>query len=389
MTGTAEPLARAAEGTPLYVHFPFCAAKCHYCDFFSVPDEGHDVGSMVEALLAEAEARAPWRPRTVFLGGGTPSLLDPAQLTRLLDRLDALTDMRSSAVEITAECNPESLDEDKARVLMDLGVGRLSIGLQSLREETLERFGRVHSVAAGLSAVEAVRRAGVPAWSVDMIYAAPHQTPDEWRTDLARILDLGPAHLSAYNLTYEEGTRFHTLLRQGDLARLPDDVELAMFHATRELCADAGLAGYEISNYAAPGAECAHNQNYWANGPYVGIGPSAASKVGHARGSNVRSVSLYREAVAAGRSTLASREELEPLARLGETWWLGLRRASGVDPGEARETAGISPGVEDPALETARRMGREGLLERSGSRWRLTTRGLDVADGVAAEFLSV
>ena len=382
-----EPLPAAPEGTPLYVHFPYCAAKCHYCDFFSVPDEGHDVDAMVDALLAEAEARAPRAPRTVFLGGGTPSLLSGAQLARLVDGLDARTGFRASAVEVTAECNPESLDEDKARLLLGLGVERLSIGLQSLRAETLQRFGRVHSVEGGLAAVEAVRRAGVPAWSVDLIYAAPGQSVEEWRVDLARVLELGPTHLSAYNLTYEEGTRFHTLLRQGELARLPDELELAMFHATRELCAAAGLERYEVSNYARPGAECLHNENYWANGPYVGIGPSAASKVGHARGSNVRSIALYTSAIQDGRAALATREELEPRARLGETWWLGLRRARGVDPAEARATSGVGDGSDVGLLRRAARMAESGLLERHRSRWSLTARGFDLADGVAAEFL--
>ena len=380
---------RAPEGTPLYVHLPFCAAKCRYCDFFSVAEEGHDVDGMLSAILREAEARAPRSPRTVFLGGGTPSLLSGAQLERLLDGLHARTGFRDSAVEVTAECNPESLDRDKAARLLDLGVERLSIGFQSLHDEVLQLFGRVHSADDSFRAFEAARAAGVEHLNVDLIYAAPDQTVAQWEADLARVLALGPEHLSAYNLTFEEETVFRRWLDQGRLRKAPEELELALFEATRHLAQVAGLEAYEISNFASPGGQCRHNVNYWENGPYVGLGPSAVSRVGPRRSGNVKAIAAYRRRALETGEAEAWAESPEPLQRLGETWWLGLRLAEGLEPARARRTAGWDETLPDPALPVAERLAGQGLLERGGERWRLTPRGLPLADGVAREFLGL
>jgi oxygen-independent coproporphyrinogen-3 oxidase len=383
----ASPLPAAPPGTPLYVHLPFCAAKCHYCDFFSVPDEGQDVPGMVEAILVEARARAPRAPRTVFLGGGTPSLLSVEQLRHFLEELQAVTGFRESAVEVTAECNPESLDEEKARALLDLGVRRLSIGLQSLDDATLELFGRVHSAESGLRAYDAARAAGAEDVNVDMIHSVPGQTAEGWSAQLARVLDLEPDHLSAYNLTFEEDTRFRRWLDQGRLTQLPEEVELACFALTRELCVGAGLPAYEVSNHARPGRECRHNLGYWRNEAYVGLGPSAVSKVGHRRAGNRKGIQAYLRAMAADGHATDWDEELDPPRRLGETWWLGLRTSSGVDPAAARRTAGFDA-EPDPALPEAERMVASGHLEHVGDRYRLTELGLPVADAVARTFLT-
>lgn len=386
MPPATEPLERAPEGTPLYVHLPFCAAKCPYCDFFSVPAEGQDVPGMVEAILREAQTRAPCRPATVFLGGGTPSLLSRAELTRLLDGLQELTGFRDSASEVSAECNPESLDEDKARALLELGVNRLSIGVQSLDAPTLELFGRVHSVDDSFHAYDAARRAGVENLNVDLIYAAPGQTPEAWEAELERVLALGPDHLSAYNLTFEEDTLFRRWLDQGRIEKSPEEVELACLEIARERTAAAGLAAYEISNCARPGRECRHNLGYWHNRPYVGLGPSAVSKVGHSRAGNARGIATYLRRIARDGHATQWSETLPAAQRLAETWWLGLRLARGVDPVEARRTAGIGRGP-DPALAVAQKMASRDLLEPDEGRWRLTPLGLPVADAVAAEFL--
>ncbi|MEM9379451.1 MAG: radical SAM family heme chaperone HemW [Planctomycetota bacterium] len=383
----ADALERAAPGTPLYVHLPFCAAKCHYCDFFSVPDEGQDVDGMVDAILAEADTRAPREPRTLFLGGGTPSLLSAAQLTRLLDGLDERTGWRASAREVTAECNPESLDRAKARTLLDLGVPRLSIGFQSLDDATLALFGRVHSADDSFRAFDAAREAGIEHLNVDLIYAIPDQTAERWDADLARVLALGPEHLSAYNLTFEEDTRFKRWLDRGRIERAPEEVELEMFHATRRRTCAAGLEAYEISNFARPGEACAHNLNYWRNGEYVGLGPGAVSKVGHARAGNPRAIAPYRRRVAASGHATDWREDPEPRTRLGETWWLGLRLAEGVDAVAARSAAAFED-AEDPCVPIAEDLVGHDLLERTpDGRYRLTERGRPLADGVAKCFL--
>jgi oxygen-independent coproporphyrinogen-3 oxidase len=325
----------------------------------------------------------------VFLGGGTPSLLPAPLLRRLLDGLDALTDFRGAALEVTAECNPESLDLDQARTLLDLGVERLSIGFQSLHDDVLGLLGRVHSAEDSFRAYEAARRAGARDVNLDVIFALPGQEAAVWRADLARILDLGPDHVAAYNLAFEEGTPFARWLESGRLRRPTEERELELFWLTRELLQGAGLDPYEISNFASSGYQSLHNINYWENGPYVGLGPSAVSGWGGERRGNVRSVGEYVRRMEAGRDPAAWRETLAVLDRLGETWWLGLRTTRGVDPVAARTTAGLGPGAVDPALDVAGRLCDQGLLEHAGGRVRLTARGLPVADAVAREFLGL
>ena len=384
-------LDRAPVGTPLYVHLPFCVAKCHYCDFFSLAVEGHDVEGTLERILREAEVRAPRRPRTVYFGGGTPSLPDLPLLTRFLERLNAITGFRQSAREVSFEANPESLDEEKARGLLAAGVKRISIGFQSLRPEVLELFGRVHAVEDSFRAYEAARRAGVPEVSVDLIYATEGQSLEQWETDLGRVLALGPDHLSAYNLSFEEETPFARWLAEGRVQRLPEERELELFWRTRELCGEAGLEAYEISNFARPGRECRHNLGYWRNQEYCGIGPSAVSKVGTERGGNPRALGSWRRGVDEGGCAIEWAEEPAWPERLAETWWLGLRLAEGIDAREARLRADVPASVtdsEDPARVVAEHLLQSGHLNSEGGRFRLGESALPVADAVAARFLN-
>ena len=381
---------RPDPGTPLYVHLPFCAAKCPYCDFFSLPGAGEDTGAAIDTLLREAEARAPEAPRTVFLGGGTPSYHPVGELKRLLDGLDGLTGFRAAATEVTVECNPESLDLEKASALRALGATRLSLGFQSLDPATLAFYGRVHGVEQSFRAFAAARAAGFARVSVDLIFGAPGETPERWAADLERVVALRPEHVSAYSLTFEEGTPFHAWRSEGRIAEAPEELALELFMTTRRVLEGAGYGAYEISNFSLAGEECRHNVNYWRNGPYAGIGPSAASKEGHRRRARPRSVARWTRAVAGlltAEEAWTYDEELAPAARLGETWWLGLRLAEGVEPGEARASAGFE-GPGDPALAEAGRLVREGLLERRGARYRLSARGLPLADHVAGRFLA-
>lgn len=380
------PLPRALEGTPLYVHLPFCAAKCHYCDFFSVPDEGQDLGGMVAAILREAEQRAPQRPRTLFLGGGTPSLLPASLLATLLDGLHELTGWRDSAVEATAECNPESLDRDKARAFLDLGVPRLSVGVQALDDEVLRLFGRVHSAADSLRAVEAAQEAGVEHLSVDLIYAWPGQTLEGWVRDLDTILSLGTQHLSAYNLTYEEDTRFRRWLDRGELTQAPEELELELFQAVRTAAGGAGLEAYEISNYSLSGHQCAHNVNYWRAGDYVGLGPGAVSKVGPVRAGAPRGIAPYLRWIEASGHATAWRDAPTASTRLAEAWWLGLRLREGLTAQDARTRAGWEQ-QDDPSAPVVEELLGLGMLEREGARVRLSEVGIPVADAVAGRFL--
>lgn len=381
------PRSRAATGTPLYVHLPFCAAKCRYCDFFSVPAEGQDRGSNLAAIVREAELFAPRAPRTVFVGGGTPSLLSIDELREVFDALHRITGFRDSATEVTAECNPESLDRDKARALLDLGVTRLSIGFQSLSDDVLALFGRVHSVDDSFRAYAAARDAGATNVSVDLIYAVPGQTPAAWKADLERVLGLRPDHLSAYNLTFEEETLFKRWLDEGRLVKEHEEVELEMFDVGRSVLRAHGLEAYEISNFARSGRLCDHNVNYWHNGVYLGIGPSAVSKVEHTRGGNVKSVSAYNRLVGERGDAWHWSETPTALQRLAETWWLGLRLAAGLTAEQARERAGYV-GADDPCARIAEALASEGFLERDGDLYVLSSRGLPLADAIAKRFLA-
>jgi oxygen-independent coproporphyrinogen-3 oxidase len=398
-SSTPHARGRPPAGTPVYVHVPFCAAKCHYCDFFSLVGEGHDLARSVAALVAELEQRAPLAPRSVYLGGGTPSYLPVALLRRLLDALDDLTGFRRSASEISVECNPESLDAAKAEALLALGANRLSIGVQSLRAETLALFGRVHDRAAALSAIETARAAGCRNLNVDLIYAVPGQDLAQWLEDLEQVLAHRPEHVSAYSLAFEERTPFSAWLAEGKLERLPEALELEFFWATRERLATHGYEAYEISNFAMSGYECKHNQVYWANQPYAGFGPSAASFDPPVRSANPRALAPWLDAVERGRDACEWREELDPLARLGETWWLGLRTARGVVPAAALAAAvadaaggagcGLGSDGCDPAEEVARSLADEGFLERAGAAWRLSRAGLPLADAIARRFVDL
>ena len=264
---------------------------------------------------------------------------------------------------------------------------RLSIGFQSLDDETLKLFGRVHTAAESFRAYESARTAGIEHVNVDLIYAIPGQTADGWSSDLGRVLDLGPDHLSAYNLTFEEDTRFKRWLDRGRLEAAEEEVELEMFHATRDLASSSGLIAYEISNHARPDEQCRHNVNYWRNGEYVGIGPGAVSKVAQTRSGNPRSISPYLHRIRGHGHATEWSEVPEEVARVAECWWLGLRLKEGVDPAEVAKTASASEAAIEASVALATRLVGDGLLDRSGDRFHLSDRGLPLADGVAREFL--
>lgn len=374
-------------GTPLYVHLPYCVAKCTYCDFYSVEAEDRDVPAVVTDLLAEAAQRAPTAPRTVFLGGGTPSLLAEEDLARLLDGLDERTGFRDSAEEVSVECNPESLSESKARRLLELGATRLSVGVQSLEPRILQLFGRVHDVSQSFAALDAARRAGCTNLSVDLIYAVPGQDLATWLADLERVLEREPEHISAYNLAFEKGTLMTHWLENGTIQPQDEEAELAFFEATRAALARRGYEAYEVSNFSLNGYHCHHNENYWENGPYIGLGPSAVSKVGLTRFGNPRSVTAWSRGVRSAGWAVEWEETPPAEVRLGETWWLGLRTARGVDPAVARSTADFHAAL-DPAEDEALELASQAFLERRAGHWRLTPRGLPLADAIALRFLA-
>jgi oxygen-independent coproporphyrinogen-3 oxidase len=318
----------------VYVHVPFCTSRCDYCAFATWTDRFHLVDRYVAGCRAEIQ-RATGIPAasSVFFGGGTPSLLEPEQLARILGAVRLQPD-----AEVTVECNPETVDAAKLAGYRDCGVTRLSFGVQSMVPDVLAALGRRHDVEAVAAAVRAASGAGFAAdYSVDLIYGAAGETPDQWRATLDAVLGLDPPprHVSAYGLTVEPGTPL-----AGDPARHPDPDDQADKYAVADAAFEAaGLEWYELSNWARPGAECRHNQLYWLQGPYRGFGCAAHSHLVGADGSarrwwNLRTPERYLAAVAAGVPTEAAGEDLTPAQRGMEALQLALRTRRGV-PREA------------------------------------------------------
>lgn len=361
----------------VYVHFPYCLTKCPYCDFVSYKTERADVPHVAyaDAVLAELEARLAARPAlaegsvgSVFFGGGTPSLWEPAELGRTLDGIRSRLPIARGA-EVTVECNPTSLDEARARALASAGVNRVSIGTQSLRREQLEHLGRLHDPDGARAAVRGAL--GVPGLrvSTDLIFGLPGQTPEDARAQALELVGLGLAHLSAYQLTIEPGTRFGELARRGRLPRADDGEVAAGFLAIDAALEEAGLEHYEISNYARPGERSRHNLGYWRGEDYLGLGCAA---VGFARdgGRGVREKNetdpvRYMQNARNVDALASSREEVDGEAMLRERIMLGLRIVEGVDLGRAREELGVEPWTAAREREAARLVGR-GRLARHG-----------------------
>lgn len=372
-------------GLALYIHIPFCASKCRYCDFNSFPLRGRDKASYLEALLREIRARAPLRPATIYIGGGTPSILDPEEVALFLSGLDEATGFRGATQEVSFECNPESLTLEKARLLAALGVTRLSIGVQSFEPRYLAFYGRAHNAEQARKAYAAAREAGFQNVNLDLIFCAPGQTLEEWAADLEKAIHLGPDHISAFDLLYEEGTTLLKWKLAGRVQPNEEESQAAMYRFTMERLAAAGYERYEISSYARDAKRCLHNINYWKNGEYVGVGAGAVSYVEGRRFKNPSPVEGYIQAIIEGGERWEEEERLSPRERLGETMMLRLRLAEGVDCEEVRERTGMDPREACSAgiasLET------EGLLRLEADRIRLTDRGLLLADLVAARFL--
>ena len=358
--------------TGLYVHIPFCAVKCFYCDFAAFSGQKNQVERYLAALGAEAALLPPRDPETLYVGGGTPSELSAGQIGSLFERLRRAFPS-AALVESTFEGNPESLDVEKLAVLARAGVTRLSIGLQTADDELLKAVGRRHTAADFARVFRLARAAGIPALSVDLMFGLPGQTLDSLRATLDFVLELDPEHVSLYGLQVEDRTLF---ARRGVEEDGPFGRE--MYELSIAALTKAGLEHYEISNYAKPGRRSAHNVNYWRRGDYVGLGVSAASFLDGVRSSNDEKLAPYMDAVAAGRRPTAESEAPSGLDALGEEAFLGLRMIEGFVP-----SAGLRAAFAGPwAVLKAR-----GLAREDGARWRLTADGVFLANDVFREFV--
>ena len=382
----------------LYVHIPFCIAKCGYCDFNSYAletllEKGHAAEDWArryaEALMEETKNRIEEyslegrKVATVFFGGGTPSLF-PAEETRcVLDLLAASFDLKPDC-EITLEANPGAAEAERFGALREAGVNRISIGVQTFDDEALKRLDRVHTGDDAERAFRSARAAGFTNVSLDLMFGVPYQTIDMAARDIERALDLGPEHLSAYELTIEPGTAFHARQAQGELNGLPDeDTALRMWELRDSTLAEAGYERYEISNFARPGFACRHNLNYWRRGDYLGLGAGAHSLIEGERFWNHARPDVYTRS--ASNPAAGSERVDEPQKAIGEALMLGLRVREGVSLGRIAQECGADP--EEAFVELISELESSGLVSRENGRLRLSDKGTLLANQVLAKFL--
>jgi oxygen-independent coproporphyrinogen-3 oxidase len=375
----------------IYVHIPFCAHICPYCDFNTYAGQESLIPAYVEALLGEMRITAERDPDdagapTLFLGGGTPSLLEARQVAAIIDTAADLFGLQADA-EVTAEVNPESVDSGYLAELRSAGVNRLSIGVQSQQRAGLRVLGRGHRSADAAGALRAAREAGFDNVSLDFIFGWPGQTLEGWNADLDIILDWQPEHVSLYSLIVESGTPMAAAVERGILTVVDDDTVADFYELAEERLSGAGWEHYEIANWARqPAYRSRHNQLYWQNGEYRGLGAGAHGYRGRMRGSNLRLPSAYTEAVAAGRRPLAMVETIDDATSMGETMMLGLRLlVDGVDRNDFEARHGVS--LASTYAAQIERFTAAGLIEWRGERLVLTPRGSLLANDICAEFL--
>lgn len=414
----------------LYVHIPFCARKCGYCDFLSMPAGDGEQRRYMEALLEEvrqvsrvtarpaeaggtpalppgggpsvlppesgqkrirpvesAQERDEPRVTSVFIGGGTPSLPEPGWIEALLAEIRAGFSLEEEA-EITMEANPGTLSAKKLRRYRTAGINRLSMGVQSMDDRELERIGRIHTREEFLSNFYLAREAGFSNINVDLMSALPGQTTASWEMTLRKTAELGPEHISAYSLILEEGTPFWELYGSRPWLLPSEEEDREMYHRTKAVLEGAGYERYEISNYARPGRECIHNIGYWTRVPYLGLGLGAASFYGGRRFSNTREMTRYLAAAKTGDMPDRIRENAELLTQkdaMEEFMFLGLRLTRGIREEDFRQAFGRK--IEEIYGAVLDRFTKEGLLLRTDAGWRLSEWGLDVSNTVLAEFL--
>ena len=377
----------------LYLHIPFCVRKCNYCDFFSAsgtPKEQADyVSAMVQEIQSYQELSGEYEVQTIFLGGGTPSLLTPEQIEQIFNAIYHTFSVNENA-EITMEMNPGTVDIEKLHAMKAAGVNRLSIGLQSAQNEELKMLGRIHTYEEFLETWRLTEQAGFKNRNIDLMSALPGQTMESYEDTLSKVLALEPEHISAYSLILEEGTVFYDWYEKGKLDRgawkLPsEEEEYAMGELTIQRLAEAGMHRYEISNYAKSGKECRHNLGYWDRVEYLGIGAGSSSLIKGERFDHIRDRKAYIEKIRNGEPILIDREILSVESQMEEFMYLGLRKIEGVSRTDFQNYFGKN--VDDVYGEILDKLEEEQLLEFSGDRIRLTHRGMDVSNCVLAEFL--
>lgn len=375
----------------LYIHIPYCRQKCRYCDFASYAGQEDSMSAYVDAVLAEADSFGPYHGtalETVFIGGGTPSLLPAGELRRLLTGLRGRF-VFPADMEFTAEANPGTLTADWLDAAVSCGVNRLSLGMQAFQPTLLKTLGRIHTHGEVVSSVALAKQRGISRISVDLMFGLPGQTPDMWRETLHAALALGVEHLSCYGLIPEEGTPLKRDLDTGRLTLPDEDDERRMYDDALSILGQNGFVQYEISNFAKPGCECRHNIGYWTRVPYIGLGASAASLLstptGGLRLTNPPTLPAYIAMTQNKAWRRRERVSLLPADARFETLMLGLRMTRGVSEADFLSAHGIT--LDAYCGDVLRSQEARGLLQHRDGRWALTRRGMDVQNAMLVEIL--
>ena len=373
----------------LYLHIPYCLHKCGYCDFNSHPENQVESVHYVEALLKELKFYSTtlksYNVPTVFMGGGTPTILPPSQLKKILDTVRQGFNLTSDC-EITIEANPATIKLETLQEIHAAGYNRISIGVQSFDEKELQLLERVHNEEEIHSTVHRARSANFENLSMDLMFALPDQSTEKWQSHLKQATAKNPDHLSTYNLTIEPATAFFKLQEKGKLYLPHEDIQLEMYETTIQVLEDAGYSQYEISNFSKPGMESQHNINYWNNGEYLGVGAGASSYLNGERSKNINLPSIYIRKIETKASAVDTRERLEPLQAMGETLMLGLRLLKGVsiDVFENRFQVSFQK-VYGKAVES---LLNQELITFNQNHIALSRKGLFLADSVILKFMA-
>ncbi len=369
----------------LYVHIPFCESKCGYCDFYSVARAGQDTASVIEAIgreLAHRATASPYPVRTVFFGGGTPTILPTEQLASLIESLSGALPVGRLA-EFSVEANPATIDDDKVAMLVSSGVTRVSMGAQSFDAAELAVLERLHSPDDIQPSVETLRHHGIEHINLDLIFGIPGQTLDSWSQSLKRAIDLGVDHFACYGLTYEIGTRLTNQRDTGELIPCEENLEADMYLLAVDTLGAAGCRQYEISNFARPGGECLHNLIYWHNDPYIGVGPSAAGCVSGRRYKNVADIDEYVRMIDQHGHAEAESERVEGETLIHELIMMQLRLNEGLSIDSFRDRTGHD--ARQVFGNAVARLTDRDLLQVTDTHIALTGHGRLIADAVIAD----
>jgi len=356
----------------IYIHIPFCMNKCEYCDFLSFKSTGSERDRYVDYLIKEIELYPGYKYDTVYFGGGTPSLLKPEDIERILNKLNI-----NKGTEVTLEVNPKTVDYDKLRAFREAGINRMSIGVQSFNEKHLKTLGRLHDRERAITTFESARSAGFDNISIDLMFSLPDQTMDELSEDLERIKKMKPEHISIYSLIWEEGTPFYEKLGKGEYNETDNEIEAYMYEGIIKRLKAAGYVHYEISNFSLPGKQARHNSKYWENKEYVGVGLGASGYLDDIRYKNIVDFKEYYDKIDTNRRPRIEEEKVDRKAVEEYKFILGLRL--------------LEVGVEAKGnyLKKCLELEKKGYLERRGEKFVLTEQGVFLANNVFQEFLDI